>query len=89
MSWEVKITKSALKTMKRFPKKDASRLLFVLKEFQANPYQGDIGKIRDEDNVWRRRVGGYRILYEVAPSRKSVEIFRVERRTTTTYHKKR
>jgi len=71
--------------MKRFPKKDAKRLLFILEEFTENPYQGDIEKIRGENNVWRRRVGSYRILYEVIPSQKSIEVFRIKRRTTTTY----
>lgn len=74
--------------MKRFPKQDANRLLFVLEEFQTNPYQGDIEKIKGEDNVWRIRVGTYRILYEVFPSEKSVEVFRVERRSTNTYKKR-
>ncbi len=88
MNWKVKIAKGASKAMKRFPKKDAERLLFVLEEFQVDPYQGDIEKIRGEDNVWRRRVGNYRILYEVVPRQKSVDVFRIERRTTTTYKKR-
>ena len=52
MNWEVKIAKRVSKEMRHFPKKDAERLLIVLEEFEANPYQGDVEKIKGEDNVW-------------------------------------
>ena len=65
MSWEVRLVKRAAKEIKRIPKKDAKRLLFVLEELAENPYQGDIEKIKGEENVWRRRIGNYRILYEI------------------------
>lgn len=55
MSWRIKIAKRASKEMKRIPKKDAERLLFVLEKITENPYQGDIEKIKGEENVWRRR----------------------------------
>ena len=60
MDWKVKIAKRASKEMKRIPKKDAKRLLFVLRKLAENPYQGDIEKIKGEDNIWRRRVGNCR-----------------------------
>ena len=80
MSWNVKIAKRVLKEIKRIPKKDASRLLFVLEEISENPYRGDIEKIKGEENVWRRRVGSYRILYEIILSQKSISVFNIRRR---------
>lgn len=85
MSWNVKIAKRVLKEIKRIPKKDASRLLFVLEEISENPYRGDIEKIKGEENVWRRRVGSYRILYEIILSQKSISVFNIRRRATNTY----
>lgn len=38
MSWKVKIAKRASKEMKRIPKKDAKRLLFILGRLTENPY---------------------------------------------------
>ena len=87
MNWRIKIAKRASKEMRRIPKKDAKRLLFVLEKLTENPYQGDIEKIGGEDNVWRRRIGNYRILYEIIPEQKYIEVFQVRRRTTTTYRK--
>ncbi len=88
MSWRVRITKKASKEMKRISKKDAKRLLFILEEFTKNPYQGDIEKIKGEDDVWRRRVGNYRIVYEITTNKKYIDIFQVRRRTTNTYQKR-
>ncbi|MCP6718816.1 MAG: type II toxin-antitoxin system RelE/ParE family toxin [Patescibacteria group bacterium] len=88
MSWRIRVAKRVSKEVKRIPKKDAKRLLSVLEELAENPYQGDIEKIKDEDNVWRRRVGSYRVLYEVVPKRKFLNVFQISRRTTTTYHKR-
>lgn len=85
MSWNVKITQKVLKEIKRFPQKDAKRLLFVLEEMSKNPYRGDIEKVKGEENVWRRRLGSYRILYEMFPPRKFIWVFDIKRRTTTTY----
>lgn len=85
MRWKVKIAKRVLRQIKRVPKKDAKRFLFVLEELANNPYQGDIKKIKGEENTWRRRIGNYRILYEVFPKRKFVSVYNVQRRTTTTY----
>lgn len=87
MSWKVKITNKASKQMRRIPKKDANRLLFILEGLTNNPYQGDIEKIKSENNVWRRRVGNYRILYEIKPKQRQIDIFRIRRRATTTYRK--
>lgn len=88
MRWKVKIAKRASKELKYIPKKDAKRLLLVLERLTKNPYRGDIEKIRGENNVWRRRVGNYRILYEIIPKRRHIDVFQIRRRTTATYRKR-
>jgi len=88
MSWEVRLVKRAAKEIKRIPKKDAKRLLFVLEELAENPYQGDIEKIKGEENVWRRRIGNYRILYEIKLKQRYIGVFQIRRRTTTTYRRR-
>lgn len=88
MSWKVRIAKRVSKEMKRIPKKDVKRLLFVLEGLAKDPYQGNIEKIKGEDNVWRRRVGSHRILYEIILKGKYIDVFQIRRRTTTTYRKR-
>lgn len=85
MNWKVKIANQVRKAMKRFPKKDARRLLFVLKILSENPYQGNIEKLEGEENTWRRRVGFYRIIYEIFSKEKIIWILDISKRTDTTY----
>lgn len=54
-------------------------------EMSVNPYAGDIVKLEGANNTWRRRVGSYRVFYEIIPGDKVIHVFRVERRTSKTY----
>ena len=85
MNWDVRVSKSVKKRVKRFYKKDCERVLQVLNEFRINPWGGDITKMDGKDNLWRRRVGNYRIFYSIQVGARAVEVKEVERRTSSTY----
>lgn len=85
MSWVVRVTKSAAREIGRFPKFDQARIHDALGSFQTDPWQGDVAKIQGEDNLWRRRVGNYRIFYSVHTTVRVVMILEIARRTSTTY----
>ncbi len=84
-NWALQIDPQILKTLKRFPKQDKERILEAVKSIQADPYFGDIQKIKGEENVWRRRIGSYRIFYEIYTKENAIYVFHAERRTSTTY----
>ncbi|MBI2175635.1 MAG: type II toxin-antitoxin system RelE/ParE family toxin [Parcubacteria group bacterium] len=71
--------------MRRISTKDALHLLSVIDTFTENPYRGDVEKLTGEEYTWRRRVGVYRILYNILPRERAVEVFDVCRRTSKTY----
>lgn len=83
--WQLLVDRAVQKQLHSIPKRDAERLLATIAELAANPYSGDIAKMQGEEDVWRRRLGDYRVLYEVLVKEKTVHVFRVERRTSTTY----
>lgn len=85
MSWVLIIDGGARKRLKRIPKDDAKRILEVIEELAVNPYASDIQKMGGENDSWRRRVGAYRIKYEVRVKEKTIYVFDVERRTSSTY----
>lgn len=85
MSWIVRIAARARKELKKFPRKDSHRIIEVMASMAVSPYQGDIEKMAGEINSWRRRVGSYRIFYEISAPEKIIKIFRIERRTSSTY----
>ncbi len=84
-SWDLQIDPSVLKTLKKIPRHNAEAIFRIIQAFKINPYFGDIQKMRGEENVWRRRVGAYRIFYEIEAGKKIILIFRIERRTSHTY----
>ncbi|MEK7117279.1 MAG: type II toxin-antitoxin system RelE/ParE family toxin [Patescibacteria group bacterium] len=85
MSWFVFVTKSARKQLKKIPKKDSLRIEKVVDEMEIDPFTGDVQKISQYENKWRRRVGSYRIKYEINIATKFVSVFDIKRRTSSTY----
>lgn len=84
-TWVLQIDPDVLKVLKKFPQKDNKRIVDVISRLTTTPYSGDIQKMKGEKDVWRRRIGSYRLFYEVIQNENTVHVFRVERRTTTTY----
>ena len=85
MNWELQIPKKVVRQLKRFPRKESERLISNIQQLVFNPYAGDIEKMSGEDDLWRRRIGSYRIKYDVNIARKSIVIISVERRVSHTY----
>lgn len=85
MNWELKVDDFAKKQLSRIPKKDVERIVLILRELAVDPYSGDIQKMRGEKDVWRRRIGSYRIFYEVYQKERAVYINEIKRRTSKTY----
>ena len=84
-SWDLEIDPSVFKTLKRIPQRDAEGILEVIRLLPANPYFGDIQKMKGGENTWRRRVGSYRIFYKIKISERVVLVFDLDRRTSKTY----
>ena len=64
---------------------DAEKILSALEDFFSNPYFGDIEKIEGEENTWRRRVGNYRIIYDIDKNNKIISVRIISRRASNTY----
>jgi mRNA-degrading endonuclease RelE of RelBE toxin-antitoxin system len=50
----------------------------------AAPFSGDIIKLEGESDRWRRRVGNYRVFFTVDPTKTTVAVSAISRRTSTT-----
>lgn len=84
-NWDLQIDPSVLKTLKKIPRSNAEVILNVIRLLPLNPYFGDIQKMKDENNAWRRRIGSYRIFYKIKIVEKTILVFHLERRTSSTY----
>ena len=54
-----------------------------------DPLSGDVVVLKDYPVGYWRRVGPYRILFDVDHATHSVQVQEVERRTSTTYRRRR
>ena len=84
-NWHLEIDHSVYKTLTRIPKKDTARISAAIEQLVVNPYIGDTHKIGGEDIVWRRRIGSYRIFYELHVDMHRVSVFDLRRRGSKTY----
>jgi mRNA-degrading endonuclease RelE of RelBE toxin-antitoxin system len=87
-TWTVVAGKRAQKVIARAPRHDQERLRTALKEMGSDPFTGDIERLKDERAAFRRRVGDWRVFFDVDPERRVVNVSSVERRTTTTYRRR-
>jgi len=60
--FRIVIMKPARKYLKRQPRDQQERLLRAIYQL---PHEGDIKQLIDQDNVYRLRVGDYRVLYSI------------------------
>ena len=84
-NWVLQIDPDIFKILKRIPLPNAKKLLGVIRLLPLDPYFGDIQKMTGEEDVWRRRVGEYRIFYKIKTAEKVILVFHLERRTSSTY----
>lgn len=84
-NWGLQVDPIVYKSLKKMPRHDAERLLAVIEGLLVDPFSGDIQKMSGEKNVWRKRIGAYRIRYELIKEEKIVHVFQVERRASKTY----
>jgi mRNA-degrading endonuclease RelE of RelBE toxin-antitoxin system len=52
---------------------------------QQDPFSGDIKRLKGQVAAWRRRVGNYRIVYDLHVEEQRIVVAGILRRTSTTY----
>jgi mRNA-degrading endonuclease RelE of RelBE toxin-antitoxin system len=83
MNWTLLVTKPARKAIEKLPNRDQLRIERALDELENDPYSGDIKRLQPLG--WRRRVGNYRIFYDLLMTEKQIVVTDISRRTSITY----
>jgi mRNA-degrading endonuclease RelE of RelBE toxin-antitoxin system len=84
-AWLVVLAGPAQRSLKRIPSNDQPRIRLALEAMEENPFQGDVRKLQGGLEGFRRRVGDWRIFFDVYPEQRRVVVTAIERRTSTTY----
>ena len=85
MNFEIIFSPKSCKQIKSFDKELKERIKKAALEIGNNPWHKGIIKVRGYENIRRKRVGNYRILYTIDKERKELLIVKIEKRSETTY----
>jgi mRNA interferase RelE/StbE len=85
MAWNLQIAGPAQKEYQKLPPNDQRRVKAALLSMQEDPFRGDIKRLKGQPTAWRRRVGNYRIIYDLYPEQHLIVVSGILRRTSTTY----
>ena len=85
MTWNLQVTGPAQKDLRMLPAKDQARVRVALAAIQDDPFSGDITRLKAQPTAWRRRVGNYRIFFDLYPEQLMIVVVAIKRRTSTTY----
>lgn len=85
--FQVNFSKSAVKSLKKFPLKDQLRIKKVSEKIKQNPFTLDIKKLGAPHKTSHRiRTGNYRIFLDIDTTTEIILIVDIERRTSRTYN---
>ncbi len=85
MKWDYILTSTAEKQLRKVPRYDARKIHITLMHMKDNPYAGDTHQLRGDDRTYRRRIGSWRILFELDTELKLIFITSIARRGSKTY----
>jgi len=71
--------------MQKLSPSDQARVKAALLATQTDPFSGDIKRLKNQPAAWRRRVGAYRIFFDLYPEQAMIVVVAIARRTSTTY----
>jgi mRNA interferase RelE/StbE len=83
--WRLLLAGPAQKDFRKLPLADQRRISRALQAMAADPFSGDIVRLKGQPTAWRRRVGNYRIIYDLHLEDWLIVVSGILRRTSTTY----
>ena len=72
--YRVVVARSARKELESLPRATADRIVTVLESLAEQPRPVGVRKLRGAADLWRVRVGDYRIVYALDDAQKIVDI---------------
>ncbi len=85
MTWGLVITNPAERALRKVPRADLEHISAAFAEMCSDPYSGDVKFLRGMGAVFRRRVGYWRILFELDSDKQLIIVLAFKRRGSKTY----
>ncbi len=78
--YEIIFSRQASKFISTLPEGYKNNIKSVFEKLKENPYSYPYKKIKGETNLYRVRVGRYRILYEIDKNSKLIVVIKIDKR---------
>jgi mRNA-degrading endonuclease RelE of RelBE toxin-antitoxin system len=85
MKWGLAITSSAKRQLRRLSSPERYLINRAFDEMCEDPFSGDVKFLHGLDGALRRRIGDWRVLYELNHEHKVIIVTAVKRRGSNTY----
>ena len=79
-SYNIEVSSTAEKQLRKLSQKDQINVLKRIQELSREPRPNHSRKLRGQDNIYRVRVGNYRILYSIENRHLTIIILKVGHR---------
>ena len=80
MTYKIEFAKQAAKQFKALPRQEQQRLKTKIDNLEIDPLPPGVVKLSGEKNLYRIRVGNYRIIYSIQDSRLLILIVKIGHR---------
>lgn len=80
MSYTIEWLRSARKEIDAIPARTAVRIVEAVGQLSENPRPAGCKKLKGHDDLWRIRIGGYRVIYFIGDAIRLVRIEKVSDR---------
>jgi mRNA interferase RelE/StbE len=84
--YEIRFSRAAIKEADKLIRQVAERVAPAIEELADNPRPMGCQKLQGEEDLWRIRVGDYRIIYQVDTGGRIVYIRRIRHRREAYRH---
>ena len=79
-NFEVRVSKSAEKELKKLDKGAVLKIVAALKSFEYDPFPYGCRKLGGHENIYRHRIGKYRLIYEIIENKLIVKVIKIGHR---------
>lgn len=80
MRYSIEFRPSAARELKKLEIGTQRRILAALSQLEGDPFPPGVKKLTHEDNIYRIRVGDFRVLYQVESGKLLILVLRVGHR---------
>lgn len=63
--WHINLSKDTQKSLLKVPDKNKLQIKNAIEEMKTGPFVGDVKKLKGSKNVYRKRVGYYRLIFTI------------------------